>query len=579
MNRKTLMRLGWFILVSSAILLTGCDGDDELVATRGISDFNQIIYHMYRPPDHCETIQILSPNLKKGALFRTSEGIFHLKTKPQVDPGDLIVLLAMKQYEQIQNRVIWKRFDPETFRWHQEPLPISRIEQFAILNNIIASIDDYHWSDLVRKVDVIDETKRATGAVELDPQYKFTSKYADKYRNITTKTIPLVKISAHRVEVWDYECRPKATSTAAPSASPTPRATPSTPMVQVAVTRTAAAPTPTPTAAQPTPPPGEVVFFTRPAATGPCTHVRFRFKQDAQGRPDLDRPITLSYLGLTYHIVIDREMVDMLDRSFTQLSPREFRALVAEVLYVQTGSASDSGMPVVLRADSPIVHLFYLLWSWRALSAEGRPWWVARGPVHWRDPDCSPRPTAVPRTPTPTPAYQVAVTPGPSPSANPTANPTPGSGPGTPTPRPQPTPTPQPPTPTPTPAVVCQDAVDVTNETLSYINALRQEHGLPPVGAASAALRRATKETACLMRRHNALSHSPGGITPRERLQRHGVTYQVYVENIVVASSPQEAVRKWRDSAAHLANMLNASITGCAAAFSGGYYALGCIGP
>ncbi len=383
-------------------------------------------------------------------------------------------------------------------------------------------------------------------------------------------------LTANRgIEYWDIDCLP----------TPTPRATTPAPVAQVTATATplppgtptltAAAPTSAPTAAQPTPPPGEVVFFTRPSASGPCTQVRFHFQTDDQGRLVFTKPFLLTYYGLTYRISLSPQAVQQLDAYRWNLnrSPEDFRQLLAEAMTLETRLRDGSWARV--RADlspqAPPVRLLDRIWHWRAYGFTH--WWRTSGPVHWHDPDCEtrPTPTALPAGPSPSPTvWQVAATATPLPPGAPT-----------PTPGPSPTPTPVPPTATPTPtaAPLCQEAEDVTREVLAYINEIRQQHGLPPVSPGSAALRKAVKELACLMQRYNDDSHSPGGVTPRERLQRYGVVYQVYVENIAMASSPQEAAYKWRDSAGHLANMLNSSITGCAVAFSGRYYALGCTGP
>ncbi len=544
MSKKRSLFLHWGLLVLLIIGLTlaGCDSEDTVEIAP------EIRLHFLKG-HHCETVRIFFPGIhsvetvtfgklssllkKKGIILAFSGGVFRVQGR--------------------YGELSWQRFDVLTNRW----VPVATTS---------AMRDAWQAVDYLITADVNDRT---SNEISYTDDYDYYARYLARKRGI---------------EVWQRECLP--TPTPMVTGMPSPSPTPTLPLMGVAVTWTPTlGPTPTLTPSAGT---REVTFFTSPQENLPCTQVRFRFQTDAQGRPDLSQPFLISYHGLTYRISFSKERLAALDEAFPKVSPTQFRNLLA-LAKVEIPSAEGkfqewfSPLPV----DSPIVRLLYLLWGHRALSTADRPWWVARqGNVHWRDPLCNPKPTATPgqyaKIPTATPPF----------TALPTATFTPLP-PGMPSPTPGPTNTPNPtatlgptstftplPPPTATPAPVCDQAQDVTAQALPYINQIRQEHGVPPVGAGRSELRKAVKEVACLMNRYHVLSHSPGGVTVPDRLWRYGLGYHFYVENVAIDSSLEKAINGWKESPGHLANMINDRVTECAVAVAGGaYYAMGCINP
>lgn len=114
----------------------------------------------------------------------------------------------------------------------------------------------------------------------------------------------------------------------------------------------------------------------------------------------------------------------------------------------------------------------------------------------------------------------------------------------------------------PTDAAGSNTQVPRTEPALALINDLRSARGLPPL-TASAELDRAAAMQAANLSRTGVLDHiGPDGSTPIDRVRTSGFRPTMAAENIASGqTSLDEALRSWRESDAHLRNLLLAEAT------------------
>lgn len=96
---------------------------------------------------------------------------------------------------------------------------------------------------------------------------------------------------------------------------------------------------------------------------------------------------------------------------------------------------------------------------------------------------------------------------------------------------------------------------------LDLLNADRAAHGLPPLRF-NIALSRLAENYAQDMIKRDFFSHtSPEGLTPFERMRKHGIPFNYAGENLAFNASIRDAQQAFMDSPSHRANILNKNYT------------------
>ena len=113
--------------------------------------------------------------------------------------------------------------------------------------------------------------------------------------------------------------------------------------------------------------------------------------------------------------------------------------------------------------------------------------------------------------------------------------------------------------------------VEAEETLFRLLNQARAERGLPELKL-DTRLRRAAREHAVAMARHNTLGHlMPGEEEPPERMGKTGARFDRDAENVSVGGTPEGAHEGYMNSAGHRANILSLlyNAVGIGAVFSG----------